>query len=145
MAEAAGRNRRASREPWEACWPSYCSLPASLLRASRPSLGRTARKWTARSSPLRTLCGGPRSASSGPTLSFHYINDSHRTVNELKQKYGNAYRIVHRGKTWGSHGALLGYGDIYTLILEVPVKCPKFKETFSIDDFGLADCPGMLG
>src|SRR5438045_4111552 len=64
----------------------------------------------------------------GPTtMSFHFINQRHAVVNDLKQKYGNAVRIVHRGKksTWD---ALLGSRTVYTLIFEVPAKCTKCKE-----------------
>lgn len=77
----------------------------------------------------------------GPTtISFSYINQRHAMVNDLKQKYGSAVRIVHRGKksdwdTW------TGLRNVYTLIYEVPAKCPKCKDSFSIEDFGLVDCP----
>lgn len=60
-------------------------------------------------------------------------------VQNLKEKYGSAIRIVHRAKlqqrdAWGRK-------NVYTLVLEVPVKCPECGETYAVDDFGLTDCP----
>jgi hypothetical protein len=87
-----------------------------------------------------TAASTPHKRQIGPTtVSFAYINERHAMVNGLKQKYGNAVRIVHRGRRpeWGWSGSR----NVYTLIYEVPAKCPKCKETFSIEDFGFVDCP----
>jgi hypothetical protein len=88
-----------------------------------------------------TEASTPHKRQIGPTtVSFAYINERHAMVNGLKQKYGNAVRIVHRGRKpeWGWSGSR----NLYTLIYEVPAKCPKCKEAFSIEDFGFVDCPG---
>jgi hypothetical protein len=89
-----------------------------------------------------TAVSTPRKRQIGPTtVSFAYINQRHAMVNSMKQKYGNAVRIVHRGRK-SEWDLLTGFRNLYTLIYEVPAKCPKCKETFSIEDFGFVDCPG---
>lgn len=88
-----------------------------------------------------SVVAAPRKRQFGPTtISFGYIHERHAMVNNLKQKYGSAVRIVHRGRKveWDVWS---GSRNMYTLIYDVPAKCPKCKEAFSIEDFGLVDCP----
>lgn len=76
----------------------------------------------------------------GPTtITYPSFQARSAAVQNLKEKYGSAIRIVHRAKlqqrdAWGRK-------DVYTLVLEVPVKCPDCGETYAVDDFGLTDCP----
>ena len=98
--------------------------------------------YTPRQDGTASVVSVPRKRQIGPTtISFGYINERHATVNSLKQRYGSAVRIVHRGKK-SEWDAWSGLRNVYTLIYEVPVKCVKCKESFSVEDFGFVDCPG---
>jgi hypothetical protein len=102
---------------------------------------RSTEFYTPRQEGPASAASAPRKRQIGPTtISFGYISERHAMVNNLKQKYGNAVRIVHRGRKpeWD---AWSGSRNMYSLIYEVLAKCPKCKETFSIEDFGFVDCP----
>lgn len=80
--------------------------------------------------------GPPRALVGRSTTEFGFLEDRNSRVFELKQQYGNAVRIVHRGRTG------FGRDQKHVLVTEIPAKCPKCKEAFSVDTWGLLDCPG---
>lgn len=80
--------------------------------------------------------GPPRANVGRSTAEYGFLEGRNNAVLALKQKYGNAVRIVHRGKTG------YGYSEKWILVTEIPAKCPQCKEAFSVDDWGLLDCPG---
>ncbi|HET6414314.1 MAG TPA: TFIIB-type zinc ribbon-containing protein [Anaeromyxobacter sp.] len=82
----------------------------------------------------------PKKRLVGPTtMSFPTVAARSNAVEHLKEKYGSAIHFVHRGSVQQRDWA--GLQRVYTLVMEVPVKCPECGETYAVDDFGFTDCP----
>jgi hypothetical protein len=82
----------------------------------------------------------PQKRMVGPTtMTFPTFQARSAAVQEMKLKYGSAIRFVHRAKL--QQRDAWGLNDVYTLVLEIPVKCPECGETYAVDDFGFTDCP----
>src|SRR5207248_6176111 len=106
-------------------------------RSSRNSW-RTSTKWNSRSF-FRVRCGETPML---PVRSSFQARSSNPNSLCRRPVVSACSSRPHLGEALGLSWSLSRYGNIYTLIYEVPVKWPKCKESLGIDDFGAIDCPG---